>query len=290
MERSEKGGGRVLDCFLPGMITIDGRRGRYPAISITGRNCSLNCLHCKGYLLENMYHVSCPGELLETLRKLEAEGMLGVLLSGGCDREGRLPWGEYLPLLAGIDTSLYITAHAGLYVDEKTARDLGKTVIRQVLIDVVGDPDTYREIYRLSDFERMEETIHNLFHYGPEVIPHIVVGIHRGQIRGEFRALEMLRPYNPRIVTLVVLMPGIISVDPPSIEEVLEVFRAARDMFRTVALGCARPRGRYRYELEERLISEGLIDRMALWSDRALKKAEEMGYVLNFKYTCCSVG
>ncbi len=189
-----------------------------------------------------------------------------------------------------IDTSLYITAHAGLYVDEKTARDLGKTVIRQVLIDVVGDPDTYREIYRLSDFERMEETIHNLFHYGPEVIPHIVVGIHRGQIKGEFRALEMLRPYNPRIVTLVVLMPGIIPVDPPPIEEVLEVFRAARDMFRTVALGCARPRGRYRYELEERLISEGLIDRMALWSDRALKKAEEMGYVLNFKYTCCSVG
>ncbi len=271
------------------MITLDGERGRYPAISITGKKCELSCLHCRGHLLQDMYHCESPEELLRTLRKLEEEGMEGALISGGCDLEGRMPWDRFLPSLLDFRTKLFISCHAGLYVSEEIAKLMGKSVISQALIDVVGDPETWSEIYRLRNYGKMEETLYNLFSYGPTVVPHIVVGIYYGRIKGEYRALEMLRPFKPRLVTLVVLMPSLLGVSPPPIDEVVEVFRAARSLFEEVALGCARPRGRYRYELEERLIGEGLIDRIAIWSDRAIDKARKLGYHLRFHYTCCSV-
>ena len=289
MGKSERRGEKVLDCFLPGMIHLDGKRGLYPAISLTGRKCMLGCLHCKGFLLEDMIPARGPGELVRVLKELEGKGMKGALISGGCDPAGRIPWEKFLPVLYGIETQLFLSCHTGMVVDRKTAELMRLSGIRQALIDVVGDEETLREIYRLPSLSLLENSLSNLFEYGPEVVPHVVVGINRGKIKGEFKALELLERWNPSLVVLVVIMPGPHKFPSPPVDEVVEVFREARKRFKNISLGCARPRGRYRYELEERLLEEGLVDRIAIWSERCINKAKEMGYKIRYHLTCCSV-
>ena len=46
--------GHEFTFYLPGMIRYGKDRGRYPAVSITGNRCELQCEHCKGKLLEPM--------------------------------------------------------------------------------------------------------------------------------------------------------------------------------------------------------------------------------------------
>ena len=289
MGLSEKDSRKVLDFYLPGMITIDGKTGLFPAISITGGSCALGCVHCKGYLLQGMIHCETPEKLIDTLKMLEKDGMLGALITGGCLLDGTIPLMPFLERLSTFKTNLYLTCHAGLNVDRELATAIKKAGIRQALIDVIGDEETFREIYHLNDHSIIKKSLDNLYMYGPDIVPHVVIGVNRGKIKGEFEALNLIHYFSNKRVVLVVLMPDILTAEPPPIDEVIEVFRYARQRFQEVSLGCARPRGRYRRELEIRLIEEGLIDRMALWSDDALSHAEKSGYSLNFKYTCCSV-
>ena len=51
--------GDIFTFYLPGMIRLGRQRGLYPAISITGTRCGLQCEHCKGRLLENMVKAWC---------------------------------------------------------------------------------------------------------------------------------------------------------------------------------------------------------------------------------------
>lgn len=289
MEESKGGSGKVLDFFLPGMIHIGKEKGKYPAVSITGRVCKLGCLHCKGELLQEMIPCRTPQELLKILEKLEKQGMQGVLITGGCDRDGRLPWNRFLPAVKEFNGSLFLSAHAGLNVDKKIAIEMRETGISQVLVDVVGDEETLREVYKIKNPEVVKKSLYNLFNYGPEVIPHVIIGINKGRIKGEYKALDILSKYGPRLVILVVVMPLNPLFPPPPVNEVIDVFKKARSIFKKIGLGCARPRGIYRYILEEQLIEKGLVDRIAIWSDRAIEKAKKMGYKIKYHYTCCSV-
>ena len=49
--------------YLPGMIRYGSMRGRYPALSLTGDRCQLQCEHCKGLLLEPMIPADTPEAL-----------------------------------------------------------------------------------------------------------------------------------------------------------------------------------------------------------------------------------
>ena len=278
-----------MDFYLPGMIHIDGKTGRYPAISITGKKCSLGCLHCRGRLLQNMIHLDTEEEFINVIKKLEKKDMLGALITGGCNKEGKLPWERFLPVIQNLDTPLFLSAHAGLNVDKKTAKGMKNSPLSRVLIDVVFDPNTLKEIYRLKDPDIVKKSVDNLFEYGPVVIPHIIAGIYWGKIKSEYETLDVLAQYDPEMLVIVVVMPLNPVFFYPSVEEIVSLFREARRKFKKISLGCARPRGKYRHKLEEKLIEEKLIDRMALWSDRAIDVAKRNNEVINFHYTCCSV-
>jgi len=60
-------------------------------------------------------------------------------------------------------------------------------------------------------------------------------------------------------------------------------------LFKSVGLGCAKPRGKYRHDLEQKLISEGLIDKLAVWSDKAIEAAKKSGKNIDYHHTCCSM-
>src|SRR4030042_26200 len=91
--------GSRLTAYLPGMFVVDGRRGKYRAVSITGDKCDLDCGHCKGTLLRSMEHALSADDLKQQGQAAVARGDHGILVTGGCDQQGRLPWEEFIPAI-----------------------------------------------------------------------------------------------------------------------------------------------------------------------------------------------
>jgi len=286
--------GKKITFYVPGMFSYNGIKGKYPALSITGEECALHCDHCAGKLLETMIPASNPGQLVETCRRLKEKGTLGVLLSGGCDREGRLPWDDFLPAISEIkeETGLYISVHCGL-LDDETAFDLKKAGIDQALLDVIGDDQTYRDVYHV-DFgvSRIASTLKALHRAGLPMIPHVVCGLHYGKIAGEMQALDMIAPFHPEQVVIVSLMgiPGapMAKLPGPRAEEIAEVMAEARLKMADsrISLGCARERGNV---LIDTLAIEAGVSRMVIPSEEALALAREYGLEISYQRTCCSV-
>ncbi|MEW5912683.1 MAG: radical SAM protein [Thermodesulfobacteriota bacterium] len=288
--------GKRLAVHLPGMFVAYGRRGRYPAVSITGQRCEQGCDHCRGRLLENMLAATTPAELVALGRRLAAAGQEGLLLSGGSDPSGRLPWEAMLPAIEQLtaETDLVITAHVGR-IDERLARALKAAGVRQALVDLVGSPETARQVLHLADgLAAQQETLAACAAAGLEVVPHIILGLHAGRIEGEDRALALAAAVRPRRLVFVVLMPlkgtPLAQAQPPSPEEVARFMAQARLRLPAARhhLGCARPRGRARQELDALAVRAG-VNALAIPSDAALQAAAELGLTVTFADTCCSV-
>jgi len=277
------------------MFTIDGERGDYPAISITGGECALSCDHCKARILQDMVSATSPEELVVKGIDLAEGGAVGCLISGGSNRDGALPWDVFAPAIRTLKekTDLFISVHTGL-LDTDSAKLLKEAGVDQALMDVVGDQETFDRIYHIDDgFWRIEETLAALSYAGIPTVPHVVVGLNYGRISGEYDALKLAIKYKPDCLVVVVFMPiagtKMASVSPPPPEDVALVLAEARFSLPTthISLGCARPRSEYSEKLEELAIDAG-VNRMALWSEKTLKRARHHGLEIEFTKTCCS--
>jgi len=286
--------GRRITFYLPGMFRCDGVSGKYPAISITGSECALDCDHCGAVLLRSMIPAQTPALLIEKCISLGEKGNHGVLISGGCDEDGRLPWESFLPAIeeAKSKTNLFISVHSGL-LDDKTALGLMQAGVDQALIDVIGDDATYRSIYHVKFcVSRIISTLESLQKARLPVVPHIVCGLHYGKMKGEKRAVEFISRFNAEQVVIVSYMriPGTDTQKfvLPEPEEVANIIAETR--FRMpgvrISLGCARQRGNTR--LETLAIDAG-VNRMALPSEEAIKRAMDYGLDIRYQRTCCSV-
>jgi hypothetical protein len=286
---------RTITFYLPGMFRLDGQTGKYPAISITGDDCALDCEHCKTKILKPMIRADDPDMLVAACRRLAERGQHGALVSGGCLEDGRLPWERFAPAIARVkqETGLIISVHAG-FIDDAQARLLKEAGADQALIDVIGDDETLQRIYHV-DFgvERIRQGLAALHDARLPSVPHVVCGIDFGRIRGETKALDMIADYDPEQVVIVSLMgiPGtpMHKVQPPAAEEVAEVIAHARRVMpdTRLSLGCARQRGNPRLEV---LAVRAGIDRLALPSPEAIAEAERLGLDIRYQKTCCSVG
>ncbi|MCB2226119.1 MAG: hypothetical protein KQH53_05525 [Desulfarculaceae bacterium] len=295
-ELSHAAFGARLDIFLPGMFTAYGRTGRYPAVSITGKTCALGCDHCRGNLLKTMRAATNADKLYALGKKLAASGQEGMLISGGSDPRGRLPWGKVLPAIEklAVETDLILTAHVGR-IDRETARALKAAGVRQALVDVVGSEGTAQRVLHLADgLAGQSETLEACREAGLELAPHIILGLDHGHLHGEEHALELVAGLEPKRVVFVVLMPlkgtPMAGAEPPSVNEVAEFLATARERLPHIRqhLGCARPRGRYRRELDALAVRAG-INALAIPSDGALDQARELGVEVSFRDTCCSL-
>ena len=124
-----------------------------------------------------------------------------------------------------------------------------------------------------------------------KVYPHITIGLHAGKIKGEWNALDILKKFGADAIVFNVLIPTpntkYSDKEPPRIEEVLRIISHARLNFpdTPIYLGCMRPKGKYRKELDEKVI--GLVNRIVMPADTALRKAEELGYTIKELEECC---
>jgi len=291
----ERFGKRVV-FYLPGMFVMDGVRGRYPAISITGPACGLGCDHCSGEILKSMPAARSPQELVDVCLRLRDAGVEGFLITGGSDARGRLPWSRFLDALAEVKrrTALHLSVHAGM-VDGPTAAALKQAGVDQANVDIVGADETWREVMHLVDGAALlSGTLDALYSASLDVVPHVVMGIHAGKIVGERRALEIVRHCPTKLLVWVVLMPlpatPMADAVPPTLDEAARLLGESRLLFpeSEIALGCARPRGEYRRALERIALDAG-VNRVALYSEESVEYARSLGLEVGFLKTCCSL-
>jgi len=285
--------GKQITFYLPGMFSYDGVSGKYPAVSITGSQCALQCDHCRGTLLRPMIAATTPQILIEECLRLAAKGSHGVLISGGCDEEGRLPWERFYGALGEIKrtTDLYVSVHSGL-IDYPGALRLKESGVDQALIDVIGDDETFQNIYHVPfGVSRIISSLEALQKAALPIIPHIVCGLNFGKLKGEKSALAMLTKFDVKQLVIVSLMriPGTPSWHrdvPP--EEIAELVAEARLSLphALISLGCARQRGSSHIDC---LAIDAGVNRLALPSDEAVQRAVDYGLEISYQKTCCSV-
>ncbi len=288
--------GRARDRLLGMEIRFYYPLPRFPNVSVTGGGCSLGCKHCGGHYLRGMVSTETPSKLKAFCMRLEADGGIGLLVSGGCDAEGRVPLGRFLSALRWVkeNTDLIVNVHTGL-LDHGQAEEISSTGIDIVSVDIVGSNETIRRVYGLNaTVDDYMETLNSLKDARvPHIVPHICVGLDFGKIRGEAAALKMAQGIDPELVVILGLMPtpgtAMESVEPPSAKVIARAVAATRLMFPEagVALGCMRPRSGKGW-IEELAMRAG-ASRLVLPSRSTIEKVEAEGFRVLHLDGCCAI-
>lgn len=269
---------------------------RFPSISVTGKGCSLNCEHCNANLLEPMIPATTPEALWQEFNEIKTRGGSGCLISGGATPKGDTPLMNFIPTIKrGKDElGLDIVVHTGVVYPE-TAKALGEAGIDGAMLDIIGSDDTLRQIYHLEkSVDIFDESMSHLEDHGVPYMPHIIAGLHYGELKGEAKAIEMIAEHEPNSVVVVAFMPldrtPMEGVTPASPIDIARVILATRLVIpeKPLILGCARPLGAHRRQTDRLAIDAG-VNGIAYPSDEGYEYAEEKGFTISFADQCCSL-
>ena len=259
------------------------------SITLTGQSCALNCAHCGGHYLKGMRSVP----------EIKAQGALNLnyafrsaLISGGCTLEGKVPFTQQLDFLHKLKQDVRLNFHVGL-LDEDEILFL-KDLADVVSFDFVADSETIEEVYGLKkgleDYSRVYQALREVV----PVMPHLTLGLRGGQWGGEEKALDALEELglDGLIFNVFIPTPGTRYAQKPPlpVEEVIRFLVAARMRFpdTSLALGCMRPKGRYRQRLDEAAVALGL-NRLVMPTPGARRLADELGLRVIRGEECCAL-
>jgi biotin synthase len=278
------------------------RQPFFVPVSVTGGDCDLGCEHCKGKLLRSMYHVASPEELWRLAGRLKERDCHGLLLTGGCDRDGIVPVHDYCSTLARLKSHLgFRTAVHSKLLDEPLARALTQAHVDAVMLDVVGSAETLQQIHRMphKTLADMEASLDLLRRFRLPAAPHVIIGLNGGSLQGEHHALDLLRGRRLHSLVLAMLMPldrsdrthrSYKSYASTELADLAALFQRARSQFpdTPLLLGCARPFGKLQEQLDRLAVDSG-FDGIAFPAEGTVSYAREQGLTPKFSEYCCAL-
>lgn len=272
-------------------------KSAWPAVSITGGDCQLQCDHCKAKILEPMIPARTPDELWRVVNGEIERGARGMLLSGGSNLRDEVEYDAFYPTIHRIKRAFpafKIALHTAL-VDRDIALRMEDSGIDAAMMDVIGSQDTISRVYHLrrnvADFERSLEC---LTATALKVVPHIVIGLHYGKLLGEWNALEIVRRHRPAALVLVAVMPFYAPAGrpfaTPDPHQVGQFFLDARATLPDIPLllGCARPAGAAKTQIDAYAVMAGL-NGIAHPADGMVELAARLGREVRVTPACCSI-
>ncbi|PCJ50222.1 MAG: radical SAM protein [Gammaproteobacteria bacterium] len=269
----------------------------FPAFSITGAGCALNCDHCQTKILEPMIPVIKPHDLDRLVRSMiMMQNLQGFLLSGGSNKKNEINYGRYYPVLEKLKTDfphLKIAIHTAL-TDEHSAKQMESAGVDTAMMDVIGAQETITEVYHLNrSVDDFEATLAALTSTKMEISPHIVIGLHYGKLLGEANALDIISRYDIAALVLVVIMPFYSKPGTfvtPATRDVGEIFLQSRKRLgdKQILLGCARPAGMHKRITDTYAVMAGL-DGIAFPADGIAQVAGAIGRPFTQAHACCSI-
>lgn len=283
LDQVVKAGWEVRQRNFPPVIHFVTPRQTAP-ISVTGGKCELNCAHCGGHYLKSMKNLAHITD--------EKQLPASCLISGGCTAGGSVPLMEHVEKLAGLKQGRRFNLHLGLVGPDEFSRIAA--LADCVSFDFVGDNSTIREVFGLERTVDDYVRCYQMFKEKVVVKPHVCVGLHGGEIRGEYKALELLRELGAEGLTLIVFKPTLGSryekCLPPAMGEVVKLIAHARCLFPDIPLhlGCMRPGGSYRNELDGWAVRAG-VNAIVNPAPLAVKQAGQLGLATLPGEECCSL-
>jgi uncharacterized radical SAM superfamily protein len=215
-----------------------------------------------------------------------------ALISGGCTREGKVPFSQQLDFLHKLKQEVRLNFHVGLLDGDEIL--LLKDLANVVSFDFVADPETIEEVYGfkkgLEDYSRVYQALRAVV----PVMPHLTLGLRGGQWGGEEKALDALEELglDGLIFNVFIPTPGTRYAQklPLPVEEVIRFLAGARRRFPdlALALGCMRPKGRYRQILDEAAVALG-INRLVMPTPGGRRLAGELGLRVVRGEECCAL-
>jgi hypothetical protein len=252
------------------------------AVSLTGSACALQCAHCAGHYLRGMVSID----------EADGVGMTSCLISGGFDRQGRLPVSHCMPQIEALHAGRVLNWHLGM-IDESELLAIAPHV-DVVSFDIIGDDATIREVYALDYSAEDYVRTYRMLRRHVRVVPHLTLGLRGGAFSGEYDALWALQKAGLEALVLLVLMPTpgtrYAACEPPQLADVADFVLTARRALEgtPLYLGCMRPGGRYRRDLDALAVWAG-VDRIVNPAPSAVRLATELGIAVEWEDECCAI-
>ncbi|APZ43363.1 radical SAM protein [Acidihalobacter ferrooxydans] len=272
-------------------------KSTWPAVSITGGDCKLQCDHCKAKILEPMLPARSPEDLWRVVNGIIEEGAQGMLLTGGSNHRNQVEYDAYYSTIRRIKDNFpgfKIAMHTAL-VDDDIALSMEQSGIDAAMMDVIGAQDTITQVYHLRRaVDDFEATLESLVATKMKVVPHIVIGLHYGRLLGEWNALEIIQRHLPDAVVLVVVMPFYAPesrpFETPDSHAVGRFFMDARQALpgTPLLLGCARPAGMAKSQIDSYAVMAGL-NGIAHPVDGSVELAARLDRRVKVTPACCSI-
>ena len=257
-------------------------------VSVTGENCQLMCQHCQGRFLKQMESADTPEKLWKLALKSQKAGVKGMLISGGSNQNGAVPILPYLDIIKNIKEQLNISInlHTGLIAREDIPKLAGKG-IDVISFDIIGSPEALKNVYGLEvEPDYFDKALSEFKKHGLKVVPHITVGLDRGNDSGEEEALKTIARHEPGFVVINALMSS--EGADKAARRLIDVLRLAREIIpekTAIGIGCMRPRGQI---VDADLLMELGINSMALPSKDIIRQLRSLGVNIVEKDGCCA--
>ena len=249
-------------------------------LSLTGSQCALDCAHCGGHYLGGM----------RPIWEAEPDGSTSCLISGGCDPAGRVPVLAHLDRVRAWRPGRTMNWHVG-FISEAEMEAIAP-LVDVVSFDFVGDDQTIREVYGLDRTVDDYADTYRLLRKHARTLPHVTIGLRGGVLGHELPAFERLQELGVDGLVLLVFIPtpGTRYADrqPPSPQDAGGVLAEARIHFPDIPLylGCMRPRGGYRDQLDPLAVRAG-FNVLVSPSRSARQLAADLGLSSRQSRACC---
>jgi uncharacterized radical SAM superfamily protein len=223
---------------------------------------------------------------------VDADGRTSCLISGGFDRHGRLPVSPHLKKIADLRTGRKLNWHLGM-IDEDELLAL-VPYVDVVSFDIIGDDATIGEVYGLGYGAADYMGTYRMLRQHVRVVPHLTLGLRGGNFSGEHDALSALQAAGLEALVLLVFRPTkgtrYAGCDPPPLSEVADFVLTARRALpdTPIYLGCMRPGGRYRRDLDALAVRAG-VDKIVNPAPSAVGLAGELGLDVEWEDECCAI-
>ena len=178
------------------------------------------------------------------------------LISGGCTTQGKVPLLPHLEQLRQLKKSARLNLHTGL-IDREEACSLTE-VADAVSFDFVCSREILQKVYGLdknvSDYLESYRALVECFGT-QKVIPHITIGLDRGQVTHEVKAVELLASEGISRLVILVLIPtpgtSFHRMPAPNLAETAAAIARIRALIPDAYFpGMHAPRGAYRRQLD----------------------------------------